>query len=99
MVNPKGEGAKPMAEEKTWSMSYALRKRRDWRKSTKAQYELHNRMNEAIVIVLTTLLVEFDIDTRHVDVAEFQILRAQMKDKLAKFYAADHPWINEGNKP
>jgi hypothetical protein len=81
-----------MVEEKTWSMNYALRKRREWRKQmTKDQCELHSRMNEAIVIVLTTLMVEFDIDTRHVDVAEFQILRAQMKDKLAKFYAADHP--------
>ena len=57
-------------------------------------------MNEAIVIVITTLLIEFDIDTRHVDVAEFQILRAQIKDKLAKFYAADHSWVYEkGNRP
>lgn len=56
---------------------------------TREQNELHTRMNEAIVETITNLLASFDIDTRHVDVAEFQVLRAQIKDKLVKFYASE----------
>ena len=57
--------------------------------------DFHKRMNGDITAGLNQLRHEFDVSEADIrpDLAEWQILRAHLKDLLLAAYARNHPWI------